>query len=139
MINNICIDDLNSFKKLGLQVNNKFDKLFDLGNLLNSDIDYLYGYYNDDVLIAFIHIIILYETMDVINIVVDEKYRNQEIGTKLLNYVVDKHKDINNIMLEVRDDNKIAINFYYKNGFELINRRKKYYGDCDALILKRDV
>ena len=42
-------------------------------------------------------------------------------------------------MLEVNEHNKEAINLYKKNGFVEINRREKYYGNDDALIMKRDV
>ena len=56
-----------------------------------------------------------------------------------LDYIVDKYKDINNILLEVRSKNEIAIKFYLKNKFKHIHTRIKYYEDDDAYIMKRDV
>ena len=41
------------------------------------------------------------------------------------------------MMLEVRESNISAIKLYEKVGFEEINRRKKYYGNEDAIIMER--
>ena len=43
------------------------------------------------------------------------------------------------IMLEVRESNISAIKLYEKNGFIEINRRKKYYGNEDAIIMERNL
>jgi ribosomal-protein-alanine N-acetyltransferase len=139
MINKIDIKDSDYFYKLGKELNNNFNNLYNLDELLKSKYDFIYGYYIDDNLVGFIHINKLYENMDIVNIVVSKEYRNKGIGTKLLNYTVDNYKDINNIMLEVRESNNTAIDFYKKNNFKIINVRKKYYGNEDALIMKRDV
>ena len=139
MINKIDIKDSDSFYKLGKELNDNFNNLYNLDELLKSKYDFIYGYYIDDNLVGFIHINKLYENMDIVNIVVSKEYRNKGIGTKLLNYTVDNYKDINNIMLEVRESNNTAIDFYKKNNFKIINVRKKYYGNEDALIMKRDV
>ena len=139
MINKIDIKDSDSFYKLGKELNNNFNNLYKLDDLVKSKYDFIYGYYMDSNLVGFIHINKLYENMDIINIIVNKDYRYKGIGTKLLNYIVDNYKDINNIMLEVRESNNTAIEFYKKNGFKIINVRKKYYGNEDALIMKRDV
>ena len=77
--------------------------------------------------------------MNLKNIIVNKNYRDKGIGTKLLNYIVDNYKDINSIMLEVRESNNAAIEFYKKNNFKVINVRKRCFGNEDALIMKRDV
>ena len=59
------------------------------------------------------------------------------IGYKLVDYVCHLFNDVDSIMLEVRDSNEAAIKLYEKCGFEEINRRKKYYGDEDAIIMKK--
>ena len=139
MINSISIENIDEFNNLGIQVNNNFTNVFNLEDILKSDIDKIYGYYDNNKLVGFIHISKLYEVMDIINIVVDKEYRNKGIGTKLLNYIVDNYKDINSIMLEVNENNNNAIDFYKKNDFKIINTRKNYYKDGNALIMKRDV
>lgn len=50
-----------------------------------------------------------------------------------------KAQKLENIFLEVRPSNKEAINLYSLLNFNLINARKNYYGDEDALILRKIV
>lgn len=139
MIKELTIEDKELFNKLGLEINKKFVSLFPLEKILESDNEYIYGYYKDNTLIGFIHISKSYETIDIINIIVKEEERHNKIATKLLDYIVDKYKDINNILLEVRSKNDIAIKFYLNNGFKHIHTRENYYEDDDAYIMKRDV
>ena len=89
MINKVDLKDENSFYELGLLINEKFPKLFNLGDLLSSNLDYVFGYYDNEKLVGFIHINKLYENIDIINIVVDKSYRRKGIATQLINYVID--------------------------------------------------
>ena len=139
MVNKISLEDLEVFNKLGLQVNSNFSNLYDLSQIIDSQYDYVYGYYLDDKLVGFVHITKLYETMDIVNIVVDREVRKQGIATKLINYVIDLFDDIDNVMLEVNENNISAISLYKKNNFEIINKRNNYYGSDAALIMKRVV
>ena len=139
MVNKISLEDLEVFNKLGLQVNSNFSNLYDLSQIIDSQYDYVYGYYLDDKLVGFVHITKLYETMDIVNIVVDREVRKQGIATKLINYVIDLVDDIDNVMLEVNENNIPAISLYKKNKFEIINKRNNYYGSDAALIMKRVV
>lgn len=139
MVNKISLEDLEVFNKLGLQVNSNFSNLYDLSQIIDSQYDYVYGYYLDDKLVGFVHITKLYETMDIVNIVVDREVRKQGIATKLINYVIDLFDDIDNVMLEVNENNIPALSLYKKNNFEIINKRNNYYGSDAALIMKRVV
>ena len=139
MINKINLDDLNRFNELGLMVNTNFINVYKLSELLKSQYDYLFGYYLDDLLVAFIHISKLYETVDIVNIVVDSNYRRKGIANKLIDYIVNYFDDVSNIMLEVNEHNISAISLYKNNNFEIINKRNNYYGIDDALIMKRVV
>ncbi len=139
MINKIDIKDIKRFNELGMLVNHNFSNLFDLSKILESKIECVYGYYIDELLVGFIHISKLYETIDIINIVVDEDYRKRGIGSKLINYIVNLDSGVTNIMLEVNEHNKNAIRMYLKNSFYEVSRRIKYYGNDTAIIMKRDV
>ncbi len=139
MVNKLTIEDKNLFNELGLLVNNNFINVFNLEDILNSEYDYLFGYYDNNKLIGFIHLNKLYENMDIVNIVVNPEYRKQGIGTKLLDYSVRLFDDIKTILLEVNENNVGAIEFYKKFNFEIINVRNNYYGSDAALIMKRDV
>lgn len=137
MVNKIVLSDLERFNYLGRLVNDNFMNLFNLSDLLASKTDYVYGYYEDNELLGFIHISKSFEVVDIVNIVVDINKRKNGIGKKLIEYVIDSFSDIESIMLEVRESNDVAISFYNKCGFEEINRRKKYYGNEDAIIMKK--
>ena len=137
MITTITKRDEHEFYELGRIINEKFNILYNLSNLLNSKYDYVYGYYDDNRLIAFIHINKLYEVIDIINIVVSRNYRRKNIATKLINYIIKEFPDLNKIMLEVNENNIPAINLYIKNGFIKIHERAKYYGKDTAIIMER--
>lgn len=139
MVSNVLIDDLKRFNELGSVINSNFSNLFNLKALIDSSYDYVYGYYDENDLVGFIHITKLYETMDIVNIVVEEKFRNRGIGNLLIDYVIKLFDDIEFIMLEVNENNNAAISLYEKNGFKIINKRNDYYGADAALIMKRVV
>ena len=139
MISDIKLKDKERFNELGLIVNKNFAKLFQIEELINSSYDSLLGYYDNELLVGFIHINKMYETIDIVNIVVDEQYRRQGIATSLIKYVLNTYNDVEKVMLEVNEHNKNAINLYLKNGFKEINRRPKYYGSDTAIIMERDV
>ena len=55
--------------------------------------------------------------------------------SKLIQCLNERHVD--NIFLEVRKDNVVAIKFYRSIGFQKINERQKYYSDgVDAEIYR---
>lgn len=139
MIKKINIDDLITFNNIGVQVNDNFLALFNLKDIINSGYENVFGYYIGNKLVGFIHISKLYENMDIINIVVDASYRRQGIGSKLLNFIISLFDDCKTILLEVNENNKDAIDLYKRNNFKVINIRTKYYGNDNALIMKRDV
>jgi len=91
--------------------------------------------YEDDSIRGILVYQYLYDRIEIDYIVVEKQYRNLGIATKLLNYIENEYKDINNITLEVRESNKEAINFYLKNGFKEITKRKNYYKDEDGILM----
>ncbi len=78
------------------------------------------------------------DTINIIDVFIEEKYRNKGYASKILEYLFNYYKDRNvRYMLEVRIDNKIAIHLYEKHNFKIIHIRKKYYNGVDALIMER--
>lgn len=74
--------------------------------------------------------VILYDSFDVweiMKIAVSKECRRKGIGEKMIKYIISLTQVP--IMLEVRENNKMAIEFYRKNGFEQIATRKNYYTD----------
>jgi len=81
----------------------------------------------------------LYDRIEIDYIIVDIEYRNLGIATKLLSFKKNKYKNIKNITLEVRESNKEAINFYLKNGFKEVTKRRNYYKDEDGILMIKNL
>jgi ribosomal-protein-alanine N-acetyltransferase len=139
MISKLDIKDIDSFNRIGLLVNNNFVNLFKLEYIIDSKDEDVYGYYDNDKLVGFIHILKTFECLEIINVVVDTDYRKKGIATKLIDYLNECYDDVEYILLEVNEKNSNAINLYNKLGFNVINVRKKYYGNDDALIMRREM
>ena len=135
MIRELCIDDASIYYDLGVSLNTKFKRLFELSKILNSQNEVVWGYFLGDRLVGFIHISKSFEVYDIVNVIVDKEYRNRGIGTSLIDYVIDNNKSCKELILEVRSTNDAAIDFYKNNRFKIINRRNNYYGQNSALIV----
>ena len=131
-------NDLNKINEIGLQIKEDFNKKYDIENFLNLDYGKIYVYEENESVIGFIQLEEHYEILDIINIAVDKDNHNKNIGTKLIEFST-KDTKAEKIMLEVRESNISAIKLYEKNGFKEINRRKKYYGNEDAIIMERNL
>ena len=84
-------------------------------------------------------LIMLNHSIDLYNISVLSEFRNQNIATRLLNTLdkLLKVHDSREIWLEVRESNMVAINFYKKNNFKEISKRKSFYINPieDAIVM----
>lgn len=81
---------------------------------------------------------IVFDTVYINNIAVKKEYRNQGVGTALLNDFTAKSGG-RILTLEVRKSNAAAINLYKKFGFEIVGERCGFYSKPkeDALIMTR--
>ncbi len=78
------------------------------------------------------------DTINIIDVFINEEFRNKGYASKLFNYLFNYYKNRTiRYMLEVRIDNKVAIHLYGKYNFKVIHIRKKYYNGIDALIMER--
>ena len=132
MVNNCNINDIDRIIELGKLINNNFDKVNNLEELINDN--KIIGYYKDNKLIGFLMYEQSYEIIDIIYVVVDKLYRHNGIGSILINELL--KKDCEKIMLEVRCDNEYAIKLYKKFNFKIINIRKNYYENNDAYVME---
>lgn len=78
--------------------------------------------------------------LEILNFVVDENFQRTGIGTLLFNELLNRYPDTKSVVLEVREQNEKGINFYKKNNFNVISKRKHYYknGD-DALVMMKEI
>lgn len=94
-------------------------------------------YEEDGAVVGFIVFLSIYETIELLYVVVDPKYRRKSIGKSLVESLF-KIDSINRILLEVSTLNTDAIKFYKKLGFTELRTIKNYYdGRIDALSMER--
>lgn len=82
------------------------------------------------------------DDIHITNIVVKKIYRNQKIGSLILNTLIDmcKNQVQKSITLEVNSSNIPAQKLYQKFGFKTAGIRKKYYNNTeDAIIMTKDL
>ncbi len=97
---------------------------------------------DQNLVVGYIGCWIIEGTTDMINFVVDKNYQHKGIGQLLMKRVIDESlkENAKEILLEVREKNIQAINFYKLQGFKEITVRKEYYKNKDnALILRKEL
>ena len=118
-----------------------------LGNeMLQAELHNKYAHFyvalDGDIVVGYIGAWIIEGTTDMINFVVDSNYQHQGIGQLLMQEIINHSVKENSkeILLEVREKNNQAINFYLLQGFKQIAVRKEYYKNKDnALILRKEL
>lgn len=136
MIRRAFYYDAEAINRIGRELHDNFDYLYNMEDTLNTTYSRVYVYEDNKEIVGFIHVDSHFEIMDLVNIIVKRDYQNKGIGTELLQYVID-NEEYNKIMLEVRESNSRAIHVYEKLGFKEIYRRKNYYQTEDAIIMER--
>lgn len=95
--------------------------------------------YEDNIIKGILVYQYIYDRIEIDYIIVASEYRKCGIASKLLNFLEAKYDNIENITLEVRENNIEAINFYLKNGFKEITKRKNYYGNEDGILMMKNL
>lgn len=95
----------------------------------------------DDIVKGMMEYSVIYDRMELDNIIVKEEYRGNKIGNKLMSYLISIaiSERVVNITLEVRLSNEVARNMYKKFGFREVALRKFYYGDEDAILMEKQI
>lgn len=134
MIKEIDIGDKQSIYTLGKELNPKYISLYDIDEILKDKSQIIYGYYEDNNIIGFIHLTISFDEADIINVIVQKQYRNQGIGSSLISHSIKENK-LQKLNLEVKESNNNAIKFYENLGFKKIRIIKNYYGTENAFFM----
>lgn len=135
----MTLDDLEIIKDI---LASDFDEFWNY-NVFKSELQsensqYLVAKLNNEI-IGFAGIKIIIDEADIMNIVTKKAYRNQGIGTLLLNEIISlcQKLNLNSISLEVNEINKSAIHLYKNFGFEKVGNRKKYYNNSNAILMTK--
>lgn len=127
-------EDINKIISLGLNMHDNY--IFNLDAYSNC----LVLKENDNI-IGFISYSIIYDRSEIIDVIVEEKFRNKGYGGMLVSRVIDiaVKSNCNNITLEVNVLNEPAIKLYKSKGFEIVSIRKNYYKNNDGYLMKKDL
>ena len=79
--------------------------------------------------------VIFYPGGHIVSIAVHPAYRRRGIGTKLAEEALKRTKGV--AIVEVRESNDVAIQFYTRLGFARQTIIPRYYGDEDAVVMVR--
>ena len=97
-----------------------------------------YFCYEEEDILGYFCIDIIYEKIELVNIFVKNEYINRKIGSFMLKYLIDfaNNNNIYNITLEVDEKNIYAIKLYEKYGFIKKAIRKNYYNNSDGILME---
>ncbi|MFI3261141.1 MAG: N-acetyltransferase [bacterium] len=129
-------EDFDYIYKLGNHCFDNFSNTINLKSYKESSYNYIYLYKENNINMGFIIINKIEDEIEIIDIAVEEKYRNKKIGLKLCDFIIQINEG--KFFLEVNVNNTAAIGLYKKMKFNIIGKRDKYYqnGD-DAYIMER--
>ena len=106
----------------------------------NPYIRYLF-YRKDDHIVVFLNYSLIYDRIEINQILVLEEFQKRGIASSLLEYLfaLAKEHHIKNVTLEVKSDNVKAIRLYEKFGFEKKAIRAKYYNGVDGILMEKEM
>ena len=133
--------DKNDLIKIDELEHSFFDTLTDVkSDLANNPFSNYLIYLKDNRILGYINYYLMYEKIDIANFNVLTAYQNQHIGYQLLEYLIKEFEGkVENITLEVKKDNEIAIHLYEKLGFSRKAIRKAYYNGIDGILMEREM
>ena len=139
MIKDVFIKDNHLIYQLESNFPTYFLKTKLSDDLKNNVFSKYFIYLENSNIIGFVNYYELYDRFELAYIEVDIKYRNKNVGSKMMDYLIDvgKKKNIINITLEVNVNNQSALNLYKKYGFIEVAVRKNYYDGADGILMER--
>ncbi len=130
-------NDIDQINKLGNLLYSNFEKKYDIDSYLKNE-KYIILVEASKIIKS---VLIVYKNIDyfeIETIVTTPEFRGNGYATGLLNYFIDKFtRKGDSIILEVSENNDNARKLYSEFGFEEFANRKKYYGEYDAILMKK--
>lgn len=132
--------DLMSLKDLDevLKIENEcfedpWSRKYFIDELNNGELCKLFVERENNEIISYGSIWLMFENADIVNIAVKPEYQRQGYGQRMLDRLIEEAKNNNCefVHLEVRCCNDSALNLYRKNGFQIVRTREKYYSNGD--------
>ena len=137
MIREIEEKDYKKIYELGKELHENFKSIYPLEKIMENDYIHILVFTSENEILGFLTYTELQDTVDILDLVVEQNHRHQKIATGLLDYMITNVSPTSTIYLEVAVNNQHAIDLYEKFGFEKIHTRKNYYGTEDAYVMER--
>mgnify|MGYP003307248037 CR=1 FL=1 len=136
MIRKIINSDFQVISEYYTEFNINNVDLFDLGPFAN-----IYVYEKDKKVVGFINYSIIYDRAELSYIYVDKNYRNLNIASELMEFMIVDTIDngCKNITLEVAANNEAGLKLYEKYNFSKQAIRKNYYNGCDGILMLKEL
>ena len=133
--------DLDSVLKIEKQAFNK-QSGEDFINCINRS--EVYGYFvlvENDKVVGYYGISAIADDGELLTIAISSEKRGRGYASLMMRSGILQAglKGSKKMFLEVNEKNIVALNLYKKFGFKAISRRKKYYGNDDAIIMQLDL
>ena len=109
-------------------------------SLESETLDY-YVLLDGEKVVGFYECSIILDEAELFDIAVREEYQGKKLSNILMSHLIEncRHRNVRTIFLEVNINNTKAINLYDKFGFKEYSRRKNYYGDSDAILMRLEL
>ncbi len=138
------VDDLPTILEIEKEsYKNPWEEKDYLYELKENPFAYYFKLVHDDKIIGYIGFWITFEIAQVTKVTIVKEFRGKKLSYILLKDMEERIKqatDCNQITLEVRVSNEVAIHIYEKFGFEIATVRKDYYSDHeDAYLMVKEV
>lgn len=131
-------EDIPYINTIGETFHNNFASLFHIETEIDSEFGIVLVNLKGNRINGYLYALDLGDNIDLLSIVVKEEDRRQNVGTELMEYLVDNYcYQDKTITLEVATNNLSAIRLYKKMGFVIVGTRKKYYNEIDAYTMRR--
>ncbi|HBA37446.1 MAG TPA: hypothetical protein DCY94_01855 [Firmicutes bacterium] len=118
-----------------IEIGKSLGGAFDIDKVSKNEV--IFVYIKDGEIVGFIDYMPIFEVVEILYIAVDNNHRRSGIGSELISYVLDGD-EIKRSILEVRSDNKTAIDFYTELGYKPVRLIKNYCTDGeDALAMEK--
>lgn len=142
LIRKMDIDDLKRVVALEEQLFTSAWRESDfLYEILQNDFSLNYVLEDEEYIIGYVGVWIMYEQAQITTIGIDPKYQRRGLGRELMKTVMDiaTQQGCEMMSLEVRISNHKAISLYESLGFQNVSIRKDYYKDNheDAYLMLR--
>lgn len=136
MIRKATAKDVKKINSIACNYKPNFNQVFCMETEVINPYAIILVYEQNKNILGFLYVLDALDNYDLMYIAVESNNLNKKIGSDLLEYFINNYAKP--IMLEVRENNLVALKLYKKYNFKEINKRKAYYNGIDALVMRRD-